>query len=130
MLAPVVRASVAPARPMNPSLARELGFLISDTSCLNSPRRSQQIDSYGSIKSQNTPRTVQNRPAEFSCSEKHSDCSLTENIMRTSTKFMNIKKSQRHGLVTGREQRTGESSLSDREKPHDLLQSATHPDDA
>ena len=40
MLAFVDRASVAPARPTNPGLARELGFLISDTFCLVPPRRS------------------------------------------------------------------------------------------
>ena len=60
MLAFVDRAFVAPSRPTNPSLARELGFLISDTSCLDPPRRSQQIDSHGSIKSRNTSHIVQN----------------------------------------------------------------------
>ena len=104
MLAYVDRALVAPARSMNPSLARELGFLCSANSfCLILLRRSQQIGA-----------------AEFH-SRKKLGLLLDGNIIRPRVSSLDIKRSQRHGLVIGRGQRTGKSCRSDRKKPHDLL---------
>ncbi len=62
MVAVLIGQSVAPARPMNPSLARELGFLLSDTSCLIPLRPTQQVDFHGSVSPGNA--TYRPKPSQ------------------------------------------------------------------